>query len=306
MKETLCCDRSGPRAKLGYMDLVMLALRNADDFTLSTREICDWIVARFGIDPIKLENAVPGILKTNQMANGRPGLWKKIGKFEGRCKTRSRRIRWQLADHMVCEHFPTPSKDHGRGAESAETAEKEQGQARNSSQPGASASSVLPLEKMPVENPRPASLVTWQLICSLWVSRESEGHDNRHEDAPPSSQPVAPCEQQDRLEQFPKITHASQLWQSDLWEHHIVSPPPHTAKTNLLARYQLERTSHVYLTDNVALATGSTEPDTVADMIQKLTHLSRTLNECAGMPAVPRRSKVQNQTGEFLEMVVEG
>ena len=59
----------------------------------------------------------------------------------------------------------------------------------------------------------------------------------------------------------------------------------------------------VYLSDTITSATGSTEPDTVVIMVQKLKRLSHTLTDFGIMPPAPARPTLESQPGKFLEMV---
>ena len=53
-------------------------------------------------------------------------------------------------------------------------------------------------------------------------------------------------------------------------------------------------------------ATGSTQPDTLANMIQKLRRLSHTLTHFGVMPPAPPGPTLESRPGKFSEIVGGG
>ena len=87
--------------------------------------------------------------------------------------------------------------------------------------------------------------------------------------------------------------------QETRFKHHTVPPPYPPAKAHPPPRPPPPPVPQVNLIDTIKPTKGPREPDTVAVMIKKLEHLSRTLTDFGGVPPVPQSPGAKPKSSKY-------
>lgn len=163
--------------------------------------------------------------------------------------------------------------------------------------------------RVPVKEPEPGPSKSRDYSRDFMSYYVTGGDDDDHEEeaAPPPPKPVPP-----RRQEPPQTAPVPQPLPSipleTKFKHHTVPPPYPPAKSQPPPRLAPPPLPQVNLIDTIKPASRPTEPDTVAVMIKKLEHLSKTLTEFGGVPPVPKspgagskRSKYRSWTYPSME-----